>query len=82
MNAETGLNVLYDRDSSRPNIQEAKVIPGMANEELTNIEDVHKTARNDQQPIRIKTKKSMTTDQRRGQRGSDKHQRLEPGKTL
>ena len=72
MKADTGLNIVYDRYSTKPNISEAKVIPCMPDEELANIEDGHKNARNNQQLIRNETKKSTTTEQRRGLRGRDK----------
>jgi hypothetical protein len=68
MKTNTSFDILNDRGSSRTNIAKAKIVPSMPDEELTDVENVDKNPRNNQQLIRVKTKKGMTTDQRRSQR--------------
>ena len=59
----TSFDILDDRSGSRTNMAKAKIIPNMPDEEFADTENVHKNTRNNQQVIKVKTKKNMTIDQ-------------------
>ena len=67
-----------DLGSARMDTAKPKVIPGMPDQKLRQVEQIHKNTRHDTQLIRIKTKKNMPTQNNRKHRGKSKQQRLKP----
>lgn len=70
-----------DGSGTRANVSETEVIPGLPDQELTGIEEVNKDARSGPQLVRIKTKKSMPTEDNRTHGGKTKHEGLKPGQS-
>ena len=76
MASKARLHLCDDIHSPRTDISEWKVIPGLLDEEFTEVKQIDKNTGSDTQLIRAKTKTSMTQRKGRTQRGITEHESL------